>query len=195
MIDITSFYVIMMTISRKIVLIVGLALFVPSQSFAATLPIPVEKVFESLEQIRDIKVVNYIGDSIMTYIDMESHDTLQLDCKWKKYSESSIKLAQELDPTYDSWEGTFPKIGECVKMLDYKYGGNRILFARKENGNYRFWDPQSIPFSNSVFFFAKEGICKPTDLCLNDNQSETEFQCSDGFLIAEKEFEELRNKR
>ena len=76
-------------------------------------------------------------------------------------------------------------------MVNYDYGGNRILFARKENGSYRFWDPQSIPFANSVFFVAKEGIYKPTELCVNDYQTETEFHCSDGFLIAEKEFEKL----
>ena len=179
---------------RNILMIVGLILFVQSQTFAKTLPIPVEKVFETIERIRDIKVVRYIGDSVMTYIDMKNHDTLKLDCKWKKYSESSNQILKENNPSYDSWEGTFPKIGETVTMVNYDYGGNRILFARKENGSYRFWDPQSIPFANSVFFVAKEGIYKPTELCVNDYQTETEFHCSDGFLIAEKEFEKLRNK-
>ena len=130
----------------------------------------------------------------MTYIDLKKQDTLELDCKWKKYSESSIKKIKEKDSTYSSWEGTFPKKGETITMLTYKYGENRILFARKENGNYRFWDPKSIPFSNSVFFVAKEGIYKPTEICKNYYQTETEFHCSDGFLINESEFERIRNK-
>ena len=171
----------------------GLTLFMQSQTFAVTLPIPVEKVFETVKQIREIKVVGYIGDSVMTYIDIKSQDTLILNCKWKKYNESSIKILKEKNPSYDSWEGTFPKIGESITMLNYEYGGNRILFARKEKGSYRFWDPQSILFANSVFFVAKEGIYKPTELCVNDYQTETEFHCSDGFLITEKEFEKLRN--
>ncbi|AFM04743.1 hypothetical protein Fleli_2371 [Bernardetia litoralis DSM 6794] len=179
---------------RNILLTVGLTFFVQSHSFSKTIPIPVEKVFENVKQTLDIKVIGYIGDSIMTYVNINNQDTLNLDCKLKNYSESSIKIMKENNPNYNSWEGTFPKIGETVTMINYEYGGNRVLFARKEKGNYRFWDPMSIPFANSVFFVAKEGTYKPTELCKNDYQTETEFHCSDGFLIEEKEFEILKNK-
>lgn len=181
-----------MRISRNKLLIIGLVVFVQSYSCAKTIPIPVEKVFETTTQIRDIEVVGYIGDSILTYIDLGSRDTLELDCKWKKYSESSIKILKKNNSNYSSWEGTFPKVGETITMVNYEYGGSRILFARRVNGSYRFWDPRSIPFANSVFFVAKGGIYKPTQSCKNDYQTENEFHCSDGFLISQKDFEKMK---
>lgn len=184
-----------MKISSGILLTLGLTISLFSQSFAKTFLIPVEEVFESIIHIEEITVTGYIGDSIMTYIDIESQDTLKLDCKWKKYNDSSIKLLNENDPNYNSWEGTFPEEGETITMLTYEYGGNRVLFARKENGHLRFWNPVSIPFANTVFLIAKKGIYVPTELCLEDYQTKTEFYCSDGFLIDERKFERIRANR
>ena len=74
----------------------------------------------------------------MTYIDLEKQDTLQLNCKWKTISELTIKLIKENHPDYSSWSGSFPGIGETVVMVNYSYYGDRILFGRNNNGNYRF---------------------------------------------------------
>ena len=46
-----------------------------------------------------------------------------------------------------------------------------------------------------VFFVAKNEIYKPTELCKDDYQTETEFHCSDGFLIEENEFEKIKASR
>jgi hypothetical protein len=184
-----------MRAKRYIILLLGLTILNHTQLFAKTIPIPVDSIFNHMTDISEIKVIGYVGDSIMKYIDNESQDTLKLNCKWKKYSESSIRIIKDNDSTYNSLEGTFPEVGETLLILTYEYGGNRILFARKENDHYRFWDPKSIPFANSVFFVAKNGIYKPTELCEEDYQTKNEFHCSDGFLIEEKEFEKIKASR
>ena len=184
-----------MNVRKYIIALLGLMIISQNQLFAKTIPIPVDSIFNHITDISEIKVIGYVGDSIMNYIDIESGDTLKLDCKWKKYSESSIKIIKQNDSTYSSLEGTFPEVGEKLVILTYKYGGNRILFALKEKGHYRFWDPKSIPFANSVFFVAKNGIYKPTELCKDDYQTETEIHCSDGFLIEENEFKKIKASR
>jgi hypothetical protein len=184
-----------MNLRSYIIALLGLTIISHSQLSAKTIPIPVDSIFNHITDISEIKVIGYVGDSIMNYIDIESQDTLKLDCKWKKYSESSIKIIKKNDSTYNSLEGTFPEVGETLLMLTYKYGGSRILFARKEKEHYRFWDPKSIPFANSVFFVAKNGVYKPTELCKDDYQTETEFNCSDGFLIEDNEFEKIKASR
>lgn len=184
-----------MSVRKHIITLLGLMIISHSQLSAKTIPIPVDSIFNHITDISEIKVIGYVGDSIINYIDIESGDTLKLDCKWKKYSESSIKMIKENDSTYNSLEGTFPEVGETLLMLTYKYGGNRFLFARKEKGHYRFWDPKSIPFANSVFFVARNGIYKPTELCIGGYQTDTEFHCSDGFLIEENEFEKIKASR
>ena len=127
----------------------------------------------------------------MYYLDIESQDTLQLDCKWKKYSEEGIRMIKERDTTYQSLEGTFPEVGETLFILFYEYGRNGCLFARKESQYYRFWDPNSIPFANSVFFVAKDGIYQPTEWCRKEYETQTEFHCSDGFLMFASAFEKI----
>lgn len=178
---------------KQIALAIGLILSIPSLTCAKAILIPVKDVFKSLTNIEKIKIIGYAGDSIMTYINLRNRDTLNLDCNWKKYSESSFKIMKKNDPNYSSWEGTFPEIGESIIMLSYEHGGSRILFARKKNEEYRFWDPKSIPFANSVFFMTKGSGYKPTYFCKEQYQTETEFHCSDGFLIEEKEFEKIKN--
>lgn len=177
---------------KKVLAIIGLMTLFQPESTTKTFPIPVKAIFESITDISEIKVLGYVNDSIMTYVDFRKQDTLKLNCKWKRYSESSIKIIKENDPNYNSWEGTFPKTGEIVTMLTYKYDHNRILFARKDENFYRFWDPFSIPFANSVFFIPKEGIYKPTELCKENYQTDTEFHCSDGFLIEASKFEKTK---
>lgn len=81
-----------MSIKRYIIVLLGLTIICHSQLSAKTIPIPVDFIFNHITNISEIKVIGYIGDSIMNYIDIESHDTLEFECKWKKYSESSIKF-------------------------------------------------------------------------------------------------------
>lgn len=178
---------------KQIALTVGLIFLIHSLSYARAILIPVEEVFKTLTNIEEIKIIGYTGDSIMTYTNLGNQDTFNLNCNWKKYSESSFKTMKKNDPNYDSWEGTFPKEGESVIMLSYEYGGSRILFARKNSEKYRFWDPKSIPFANSVFFTTTESKYQPTKVCKDQYQEETELHCSDGFLINEKEFEKIKN--
>ncbi len=177
---------------KKVFVIIGLMTLFYPKSATKTLPIPVKAIFESITDISEIKVLGYVNDSVMTYVDFKKQDTLKLDCKWKKYSEDFFNTMKDRDPNYNSWEGTFPKIGETVTMLTYKYDHNRILFARKSENFYRFWDPFSIPHANSVFFIPKEGMYKPTEVCKGTYETDTEFHCTDGFLIDASEFEKVK---
>lgn len=181
-----------MSTIRNLFVLFGLTTCIHCQTFAKAILIPVDSIFNNISNISEIKVIGYLGDSIMEYINIGSQDTFKLYCKWKDYSESSIKIMKEYDSTYNSWEGTFPEVGETLLMVNYNFIGARILFARKANNHYRFWDPKSIPFANSVFFIPKKGVFKPTGLCISGYQEETGFHCSDGFLMGENEFDKRK---
>ncbi|MFM9984415.1 MAG: hypothetical protein ACKVOK_04235 [Flavobacteriales bacterium] len=184
-----------MNVKKYILALFGLTILSQGPLFAKTIPIPVDSIFKHIRGIFEIKVIGYDGDSIMNYIDSESQDTIQLDCKWKKFSESSIKTPKDNDSKYTYLKGTFPEVGETLFMLTYEYKRNGILFARKENEQYRFWDPKSIPFAESVYLMLKTGIYKPTELCKEGLHTKKAFYCSDGFLIEEKEFEKIKASR
>lgn len=177
-------------ITKLTFILLGIAIF-SKKSFSKAILIPVDEVFKSVSYVKEIKVLEYVGDTVMVYCDLKTNDTLRLECKWKKYSESSIRIIKENNPDYSSWEGTFPKRGEVVTMLWYKNGRNRVLFARKEKENLRFWDPLSIPFANSVFYISKNSSFKLTAICKSERLQEDGFYCSDGFLVEEKLFKKL----
>ncbi|PCJ67678.1 MAG: hypothetical protein COA58_00650 [Bacteroidetes bacterium] len=179
----------------QIVLTLGLMLIFQSSSFARSTLIPVDSIMNSLTSVKDIRVIEYVGDSVMIYIDTASLDTFKMDCKWKKLNESAKEMQMARDSSYDSWEGTFPEIGETVIMVEYDYGRSRILFGRRShiiNGLYRFWNPSSIPFANTVFFVPDKMIYGPTTFCSEVNENVTEYYCSDGFMIMIYAFERKR---
>jgi hypothetical protein len=178
-----------------IVLAISLLALLQAHSFSKTILVPVGQIFESVSSIKEIQIIEYTGDSIMSYVDLKNKDTLQLDCSWKKYADLSMNRTKDIDSTYDSWEGTFPEVGETIILLNYQlYGRNRILFARLQNSDLRFWNPNSIPFAGIVYSMANQGPYKPTKTCNEDIQSsETEFHCSDGFLMDEITFEQLKD--
>lgn len=182
----------LMNVKKYILVLFGLTILSQGPIFAKSIAFSVDSIFEHITGLSEIKVISYDGDSIMNYIDIESQDTLKLDCKWKKFSEPAIKTPKDNDSNYTYLKGTFPEVGEILFMLTYEYIRNGILFARKENELYRFWDPKSIPFAESVYLMVKTGIYKPTELCKEALQTKTEFYCSDGFIIEEKEFVQIK---
>lgn len=174
---------------HQTIAIIGLTICIPIYTFSKSIPLPVDSIMANITSISQIKIIGYPGDTIMTYVDIEKQDTMELNCKWKFYSESSIKMMKDKNPSYNSLEGSFPMIGDTIILLQYAYYGNGILFARKEAKDYRFWDPSSIPFANSVFIISNKGFYKTTQHCKGINPAETSIYCSDGFLINEKDFE------
>lgn len=154
--------------------------------------LPVTEVLKSITSIQEIKVLSFKGDSIMVYENTKTKATLEMDCRDKKYSEELWTVMSERDSSYGSWEGTYPKVGETVIMVEHNYAGDRLLFARVEDEHYRFWDPNSIPFANTVYYISENSICKPTRHCLKYAQEEQNIGCSDGFRMTKGEFEKLK---
>lgn len=159
---------------------------------SAAIMLSVEELMKSVTSIQEIKVLSFKGDSVMVYQNVKNKEVMELNCGWKTYSDKSIKLLRERYPNNDSWEGTFPDVGETVMMIEHDYAGSGLLFARVENEYYRFWDPGSVPFANSVFFFPKDSHFEPTALCLSHRTDETTPSCSDGFRMKKDAFEKLR---
>lgn len=179
---------------NNILLILSLVTVFQSNIYAKSIPIQVDSILNHITDISEIEIIKYFGDSIMIYVDLKNKDTLQLDCAWKESNESFHNIIRQKKPSFNSWEGTFPKVGEVIVMLRYEYYRERILFSRKRDGRYRFWDAWSIPFANSVFFIRNTSIYKPTENCEDAYHTDTEIYCSDGFLIDAKEFEKLAKK-
>lgn len=166
----------------------------PSVSHAKAIMIPADAVFDSLESIQEIKVVDFVGDTVMRYMDLKTMDTLKLDCPFKPFSQATISIIKQRDTSYSSMEGTYPKIGEVITMITYRYGGKRTVFAKRQGNFYRFWNPFSIPFANTVYFISKIDTYIPTDYCLKNSTHHEQFYCSDGFKISRENFIKLSNK-
>ena len=78
-----------MNIKKYILALFGLTILSQGPLFAKSIAIPVDSIFKHITGISEIRVIGYDGDSIMNYINIESRDTLKLDCGWKKFNESS----------------------------------------------------------------------------------------------------------
>lgn len=128
----------------------------------------------------------------MVYENTKTQTKHELDCRNKKYSEEFCLVMKEREPDYDCLEGTYPEVGETLIMVEHNYAGNRLLFAREVGEYYRFWDPGSIPFANTVYYITENGPGEPTRYCLEHASDEKDIGCSDGFRMTKTEFEKLR---
>ena len=145
----------------------------------------VDDIFNKEQQLLKVKIVSYTN-SLMTCIDLASDKTLKIQCHTK-----SIKATTNVD----SWEGTWPEIGEQVIMVTNFITSERVLFARKTSINeYRFWDPRSIPFANTVFNISTSSDFKPTQICKSSRMMKDHWICSDGFLCSVVTFNRLLKK-
>ncbi len=196
-------------------LIIYLNLLFAFGTFARPVVVSVDSIFNNITQIRDVKVLFYTGDTLMTLLDLGNGDTIELECKWKTYWEKyngdtflvdinfadtsgfGNRVREGARTHYENfeWEGSYPKVGELVTMINYQRNGNRILFARKLDGNYRFWNPWFTIFSANVYVFDQDGIYKPLEHCENElDQGGGEFHCVHGFLISEIDFDQIRKQ-
>jgi len=131
--------------------------------------------------IKDIIVLGY-QDSVMLYTSLHSSDTQRVFCRARNYSMYG-KLPLGLGATAADLAGRWPLQGEHVLMVVDTL--NRAgLFAVIQGTAYRFWDPNSIPFANSVFYVPKEAGFKPLTSCGQRAivQAESWF-CRDGCLV------------
>jgi hypothetical protein len=151
---------------------------------AKVILIDIKKTLKEAKTIKTIIVIAY-KDSTMFYRFQNSNDTLSISCKTKKSSE--VFRQTLIDKNFmlkTDLAGKWPSIGQKVLIVINK--NNKVaLFATKTGDDYRFWDPNSIPFANSIFSIPKERPYKPLENCNDLGRSENAnyWTCSDGCLV------------
>lgn len=133
--------------------------------------------------IQTITVYNYT-DSTMLYGIANSNDTLIIKSKRGKFLNlSQVKKIIIGDDSKQELGGNWPAIGQSVLMIVDTTSSVR-LFAFRVRNDYRFWDPNSIPFANSIFFFPKEKPFKQLLVCQQLVDDKNGFwTCTDGCLV------------
>ena len=142
---------------------------------------------KTLQEARTIKIIIVLAykDSTMFYRFQNSKDTLSISCKTKQYSEPFRKsLIDKKLMLQTELAGKWPSVGQKILIVINK--NNKVaLFATKTGDDYRFWDPNSVPFANSIFSIPKERPYKPLENCNDLGRSENAnyWTCSDGCLV------------
>jgi hypothetical protein len=136
--------------------------------------------------IQTVTIYNYT-DSTMSYRTAKSNKTLIIKSKrgrfldLKKASKISVK-----DDLKQEFGGKWPTIGQSVLMVIDSTNSVK-LFAFRVDNDYRFWDPNSIPFANSIFFIPKEKPFKQLPICLQIPDDKSGYwTCTDGCLVDAK---------
>jgi hypothetical protein len=143
----------------------------------------IKRELEIAKVIQTITVYNYT-DSTMLYGLGNSNDTLTIKSKRGKFLNLSeagkITLGKDWKKELG---GNWQSIGQNVLMVIDTTNSVR-LFAFRVDNDYRFWDPNSIPFANSVFFFPKEKPFKQLPGCLQlPDDKNGYWTCTDGCLV------------
>lgn len=128
--------------------------------------------------IQAIVVQGYTGKT-MQYTAPGSAEILSVDCKTR--NDTFLRFIKTQKGFEGDYAGQWPQAGDEVLMV--QDSTNRVvLFAAVMGSDYRFWDPNSAPFSNSMFCFKVPFA--PLEAC-NDNA--THFNgysmCDDGCLL------------
>ncbi len=163
--------------------------FISSIAFTANAKVKFLYIKELLRNAKTIKSIIVIGynETTMLYKFENGNDTFKISCKVKEQSEGfRIALIKGGGMLETDLAGSWPKVGQQVLIVISKVN-HALLFANKEGGYYRFWDPNSIAFANSIFVFPKEKSFKPLKLCIDNlsikKESESFSSCSDGCLV------------
>jgi len=147
--------------------------------------INIRAYLQEAKTIRTIIIIAY-KDSTMLYRYQDSKDTVSISCRAKQYSEPFRQtLINKKVMLKTDLAGKWPKPGQKVLIVINKTD-NVSLFAIKTGDDYRFWDPNSLPFANSVFSIPKERPYKPLNTCNNPGSNENTgfwMSCPDGCLV------------
>lgn len=160
-------------------------------SNAKVIVIDIKKTLQDAKTIKTIIVLGY-KDSTMFYRFANSKDTLSINCKSKQFSEPFRQtLIEKKVILKTDLAGKWPAVGQKIIVVINKC--NRVsLFATKIGEDYRFWDPNSVAFANSIFSIPKERPYKPLVNCngLGRSDNENYWTCSDGCLVIALELKE-----
>jgi hypothetical protein len=164
----------------KIILLTLLAVLPLSTK---TTIIYIENTMEKATTRQLITVYGY-KDDMMLYGISTSKDTLKTSCIFRDDSEKNrIYLVEHKAIKPTDLAGKWPDAGEKVLFIEEE---RTVLFAKIQGDIYRFWDPKSSPFANSVFSMEAGSAYVPLEECLAD-KNETYNMCTDGCL-APKEY-------
>ena len=167
---------------RQLVLILTLALFTTLAIKANTRMIDIKETLDEAKTIRNIIIYRY-SDLIMYYGYLNEIDTLEIDCKIRAISESSrLDLISKVAMKQTDLAGKWPEIGDTV-LIVISTDDRATLFATKNRNRYRFWDPNSTPWSNSAFSIIKQRPFIPLSDCKDHGTDESNrWICRDGCL-------------
>jgi|GEM_PF-6168924 len=151
---------------------------------AKLIMINIKEVLQEAAIMKTIIVTGYEGSEMLYQVN-GSNKIFRIDCAVKKSSESFREMqikGKFMKPS--DLSGKWPEIGQTVLILISSK--NRVLlFAAKSGTNYRFWDPNSIPFANSMFEIPKESSFKPVPGCQNIHPDDADYWfCTDGCLVS-----------
>jgi hypothetical protein len=142
----------------------------------------IQKELDKAKIITVVSVNKYTDSSMLCYA---MNDTFNL-----KYSPRPVSIllpAMENTLNEEVLEkklaGQWPAIGQ--KVLLVIDSSDRIkLFAVQIKDQYRFWDPNSVPFSNSIFFYPKNSAYRSLNVCLQFIDEKSDYlTCEDGCLV------------
>ncbi|MGD1847002.1 MAG: hypothetical protein ACFB10_16555 [Salibacteraceae bacterium] len=152
----------------------------------------VSDLVASMEKLYELEVVQYT-DSFLIGQRLTTGEEVRLNALSRKWNQGLNEQLPPDHPARKSWEGKWPEVGEKVWVMQSQY--SVFLFARKYEGGWRFWDPRSIPFANTVFQLPNHPHYKPTAICMEESlyQDNDYFTCHDGFLLHIDEFTRLKN--
>lgn len=169
---------------KRLLSIVTFILVTSFVSNAKVIVINIKKVLQDAKTIKTIIVLGY-KDSTMFYRFENSKDTLSINCKAKQFSEPFRQnLIDKKVMLKTDLAGKWPTIGQKVIIVINER--DRVsLFATRSGDNYRFWDPNSVAFANSIFAIPKERPFKPLETCdnLRVGGNANYWTCSDGCLV------------
>ena len=146
--------------------------------------IDIKKTLDSAKVIQMITIFEYT-DSLLYYGYVGSSDTLSISCINRKSTESfRLDLIKKGAIKRTNLAGKWPAAGDTTLIVINK--NNQVeLFANLKNDRYRFWDPNSMPFVNSVFWIRKERPFVQLEECQSDlntigGDDSDYWTCADG---------------
>ena len=138
-----------------------------------------DKELKNAEIVRFGKVLSY-SDSTLKFVHSETNDTLIFNCKGKFMADDLRQRSLEINPKSKELEGYWPQQNEAVLIIA-DASMNVRLIAKKENENYRFWNP-NMDLLGSWFHFSSPAL--PVQICgetFPDNDYSN--NCFDGCLF------------
>jgi hypothetical protein len=137
------------------------------------------------EESMRIVIVDRYSNKLMFYHFPDRRGIDSITSFYKNRAEQfTADLIQKNGMTASEYSGSWPVKGDTVLLMIKNE--SVYLFAKKMGDKYRFWDPNSVPFANSVFSFPDRPPFFPTSECTYFTQSSDSFRiCPDGCLVSD----------